>query len=232
MPVLPEIGRRVYDSHGRSRLPSATMRANPSTVLRGQFMKPRLALVGVAVVAAAALAACGPDTSGSTSGPGSSATSAAPAAAAGRDACLTGTWHVDVQDLATQTATKAGKGGRGTGSGTITVTFGDAMTIDYAYVLTITTPSSQGMAIGVKDDFRGAASSTDYQASGGHLTGTMATNTVSLTTSIIVNGHAQGGSAQALNGVLDLSKGVTSYTCSGSSMTMANGVSTWHLSKA
>lgn len=70
----------------------------------------RLKALGV-VAAALSLAACGPaeNTTPAASNP--------PAAASGRDSCLLGTWNVDVNDMAQQTAAKVGNGATGTGTG-------------------------------------------------------------------------------------------------------------------
>jgi hypothetical protein len=87
---------------------------------------------------------CGPDTSdsGTTTGGGASAGAGANAGNGDRDACLIGTWNVDVNDMAAQAASITSQpGARGSATGTIVLTFGDKMTITYT-TMAITTPIS------------------------------------------------------------------------------------------
>ena len=183
------------------------------------------------------VAACGsPESTGEPSGAGGGTGAAAGGAAggAGRDDCLTGTWAVDVQELARQAATRSTTPGEGTAEGTITVSFGEALSIVYANTFTLTSKTSGGLAVGVQDTYEGTASSTDYRAEGGHLTGSMATNTVTKTTAVVVGTQIQPAASAPLSGVLDLAQGVTSYTCSGSALTLStgDGFVDWHLTKA
>jgi hypothetical protein len=184
----------------------------------------RLLALGTLVLCAAPLAACRSGHAADAGTPG--------ATAHGRDACLLGTWSVDLPDLANATAAKLPGGGTGTSSGSITVTFGDTMKLDYDATLTVTSKSSNGLDVGVQDVYSGTATSTDYQADGGKLTGTMATNTVTLKLAVIVGTHTQPASTAPLSGVLDLSQGNTTYACGGSNLTLTTSGTVWHLTKA
>jgi hypothetical protein len=200
-------------------------------------MKLRYLLVSALALCAIPLAACGPD-EGTPGGSGGTATASRTSAgggggaATGRDGCLTGTWKVDLDDLADRTAAKLPGGGEGAGTGTITLSFDDAMTITYDAVLTITSTSSSGLKVGVQDTYAGAAASTDYQAKDGKLTGTMQTNTVTMKIAVIVGDRTQAASTGPLSGVVDLARGDTTYDCSGSNLTLQTSGIVWHLTKS
>lgn len=181
-----------------------------------------LPLAGL-VAALALVAACTPDDPAATSSPGaaasagatSSAQPAGGAPAAGRDRCLTGTWKVDVADLAQQTAAKVGHGATGTGTGSITLVFGPAMTITYANVIAINTTLSAGLSMTNTNTFTGAATSTDWVARDGKLGGTMPTNTVTSKIVTTINGRESPTTTTPFSGY---------WTCPpGSSATPARG---------
>lgn len=193
------------------------------------------AVLLIAVAVAASLAACTPDRPGTPGAAGASAgnpSSAAPGApATGRDGCLTGTWKVDVNDLAQQTAAKLGSGATGSGSGTITLDFGDQMTIKYNNVITINSPLSAGLTMVMKNTFTGDATSTDWRATDGKLAGTMPANTVKSTIVATVGGRAAPPMTTPFSGALDMSAGALGYTCSGNAATFTTPMVTWHLTK-
>lgn len=215
---------------------SATSGMMPATARYG-LMKG----AAVALLAVLALAGCGPSDGGSAGSgatPGASGGAAAGGgggggAGSGRvDACLVGTWNVDLAALATQAAgLMRNGGGTGTAEGTMTVTFGDALTIHYANTLTLYSEAS-GMKIGVKDSYAGDAVSTDYSAKDGKIKGTMPGETVTKTTAVIVGDQTQPGKTGTIPGTLDLTNGLTSYTCDGSAAALNNGTVTWKLSRA
>jgi hypothetical protein len=193
-------------------------------------MRLRGPVLAALLLAALPLAAC--DQSPNTPA-GSPSAGGGGASAAGRDACLSGSWKVDLQDLATQAAAKLPNGGgHGSSDGSITVTFGDTMAIVYGTNLTLVSDASNGLSIGVRNSYEGTATSNDYQAHDGHITGTMATNTVALKTAVIVGSQTQDASTGPLAGTLDLAQGVTSYTCGASTLTLDNDTVSWHLTKA
>ena len=175
-----------------------------------------------------ALTACGPSDAGSGSG-------APPAGAgAGRaDACLVGTWNVDVADVAQQAAALMRTGpGRGTAEGTITVIVGDTLTIRYANTLIIVSDTA-GRTVGVRDSYQGDAVSTDYTAKDGKILGTLPASSVTKTTAVIVGTQTQPATSSQIPGALDLAQGQTTYTCSGSRATIGTGTTiTWKLTKA
>jgi hypothetical protein len=185
-------------------------------------------LVGlVALTLVVTLAACGPEADGGSGGGGN-------AGAGGRaEACLIGTWNVDVADVAQQAAALLRNGGgRGSAEGTITVIFGDTLTIRYADTLTIVSDSA-GRAIGVRDSYQGDAVSTDYTAKDGKILGTLPGSAVTKTTAVIVGTQTQPATSGRIAGALDLAQGQTTYTCSGSTATIGTGTTiTWKLTKA
>ena len=72
----------------------------------------------------------------------------------GHDSCLTGTWKVDVADMARQAAAKmTTANATGTGTGTITVVFADQMTTTYNNVVGISAPLSSGLSMDMKFTF-------------------------------------------------------------------------------
>jgi hypothetical protein len=185
------------------------------------------------IVATVPLAACGPDGAGGGTGSGGGpAGGGGTGGSAHAEACLVGTWAVDVADVARQAAALAKNPSQGTAEGTITMTFGDTLTIHYASSQTIVSPASNGLLVGVKQSYAGDAVSSDYVAKDGKITGTMPADSVTMSTSVIVGGKTQPAQSGKLPGALDISKGLTNYTCSGSSATIANGTVTWKLSKA
>jgi hypothetical protein len=93
-------------------------------------------------------------------------------------------------------------------------------------------PASNGLLVGVKQSYAGDAVSTDYVARDGKITGTMPGDTVTMSTAVIVGTQTQPAQSGKIAGALELSKGPTNYTCSGSSATIANGTVNWKLSEA
>ncbi|WP_412543546.1 hypothetical protein R8Z50_14000 [Longispora sp. K20-0274] len=195
-----------------------------------------LPLAGLAAAALTLVTACTPDdpaTPSSSGSPAAGATSAAAApAGAGRDRCLTGTWKVDVADLAQQTAAKVGHGATGAGTGTITLVFGPTMTIKYADVIAITSPLSAGLTMTSTNTFTGEATSTDWVAKDGRLGGTMPANTVTSKIVTTINGRESPTTTTPFSGALDMSAGQLGYTCSGNAATFSTPMVTWHLTKA
>lgn len=185
------------------------------------------------LLAAAALpmAGCANDGSGTpVTGPTSTAT--AGAGTAGRDGCLIGTWNVDVNDMAQQTAAKVGNGATGNGTGTITLVFSDQMTIKYNNVIAIDSPIGGGLTMNMKNTFTGDATSTDWTAKDGKLAGTMPANTVTSKIVTTVGGKEVPATTTPLSGSLDMSSGALGYTCSGSKATLITPMVTWNLTKA
>jgi hypothetical protein len=201
----------------------------------------RFTPVLVLCAALTTVSACGPETSstgsGASGGASAQASTAASAAtgggsAAGRDACLLGTWQLDVDDMAHQIAAKLPNNATGRSSGTVTLTFGDTMKITYANSVIITTPMSTGLTMTITDKFDGSAESADWKAESGKISGTMPTDNVKTTITMKVGNREQAAPPQQLGGALDLSQGVLDYTCSGSSATMSNSAVSWKLTKA
>ncbi|HCT81162.1 MAG TPA: hypothetical protein DGG94_10040 [Micromonosporaceae bacterium] len=184
-------------------------------------------------VAALPMAGCANDGSG-TPGAGTSPTSTATTGtgSAGRDGCLIGTWNVDVNDMAQQTATKMGRGATGTGTGTITLIFGDQMTIKYNNAIAIDSPIGSGLTMNMKNTFAGDATSTDWTAKDGKLAGTMPANTVTSTIVTTVGGKEVPATTTPLSGSLDMSSGALGYTCGGNKATLITPMVTWNLTKA
>ena len=182
------------------------------------------------VLAAAALAACDPSADPGT--PAASSRSGGAAAPSGRDACLTGTWNVDIDDLATQIATMTIATATGSGTGTITLTFGDTMRIAYASSVVVTGPMTQNMQLILKDDLSGESVSTDWQAGGGKLSATMSTNSVQTKVTAKIGDQEQTSPAMPASGALNIPPGGIAYTCSGSAATLSIANMTWKLTKA
>jgi hypothetical protein len=151
-------------------------------------------------------------------------------AAADRDACLIGTWNVDVTDMAKQAAAQINSGANGIGSGTVTLGFGDHMAINYDTVADIDgTVNGQTMILRIT--ITGDASSTDWAAKDGNLSGTMAANTVTAKTEGTLGGKAVPVTVKPFDGALDLAPGALGYTCSGSKATLTTPTLTWRLTK-
>jgi hypothetical protein len=200
-------------------------------------MRIRTAVLCVFAVTTLSVTACTPG-SGS---PGSSATpstvvgagsSATVAAGGGRDGCLTGTWSVDVTDLASQVAAKMqSRAARGSAEGTLTVLFGDNMTIKYGNTLIITVPNDPTTIV-FKETFTGNAVSTDWSAKDGKLAGSMPADTVKTKIDMTVGGKQVPSTITQLSGTLDLASGAIGYTCDGSKATLTSGVAVWKLTRA
>jgi hypothetical protein len=152
-------------------------------------------------------------------------------AGADRDACLIGTWKLDVTDMAKQAAAQINSGANGTGSGTVTLVFGDHMAINYDAVADINgTVSGQTMVL--KITVTGDASSTDWAAKDGNLSGTMAASAVTAKTEGTLDGKAVPVTVKPFDGALDLAPGTLGYTCSGNKATLTTPKLTWRLAKA
>lgn len=198
----------------------------------------KYAVAVAAVLAVGALTACGPDESPNVaaSGPQADATGSPRAAgggdAADRDPCLIGTWNVDVDDMAKQVAARVGNGATGSGTGTLTLTFGDTMKIAYANTVNVDTTIGSGLKMTISDAFSGDASSSDWKAQNGKISGTMPASTVTTKITAKVGGKEQAVPPIPLNGTLDLAQGTIGYTCSGNSATLSASSVTWKLSKA
>jgi hypothetical protein len=182
------------------------------------------------------LAACGPDdttATGHPSGNGGASVSASNEGGGGTGAdCLQGTWHVDVPDMASQAAAKAG-GATGAGSGDITLTFGDQMKITYTKaVMKITKPMSNGITMVMTATFNGSAESTEWSAADGKLAGVMPTNGVTMKLAATIGGKTVPLENMPFQGALNMSEGNLGYTCSGSTATLISPGATWHLTKA
>lgn len=193
-------------------------------------------LFPVAVALALATAACSGD---SPPAGGSAATATptggAPAAVAdGRDACLKGTWNVDMDELAKAVAAMPGPAGKkGTATGKVTLTFGETMKMDYTNAaVTVETPGSTAVPITIRSTFNGTAESKDYKAADGKISGTMTTNTVQSKMAMVNNGTEVDLPSGGVKFDLDPSSVPINYTCTGSKLTLNNGFLTWHLNKA
>lgn len=185
----------------------------------------------LAGAAALSLAACNTPGTDSAAGGPSASNPAGGAQASGRDGCLTGTWNVDVNDMAQQTAAKVGNGATGAGTGTITLVFGNQMTIKYQNVITITS-SVNGLPMVMKNTYSGEATSTDWTAKDGKLAGTMPANGVTSKIDMSIAGREVPSTSTPLGGSLNMSDGTLGYTCSGNKATLISPAVTWHLTKA
>jgi len=152
-------------------------------------------------------------------------------AAADRDACLIGTWKVDVTDMARQGAAQINAGATGTGSGTVTLVFGDHMAIKYDTVIDMN-GTVNGQTMVLKSTITGDASSTDWVAKDGDLSGTMSANTVTAKTAGTIDGKDVPVTVKPFDGALDLAPGALGYTCSGNKATFTTPTLTWRLTKA
>ncbi|MBV1853115.1 hypothetical protein [Catellatospora tritici] len=206
-------------------------------------MRTRLMLTGLAAAAALMMSACGPEDPGATGASpaagASTATGASPAASpadggsADRDGCLTGTWQVDVDDMAKQAAAMmAQMDAKGAGTGTITLSFGDKMTIKYNANIAISVPMGSGLTMKVDSKYTGTATSSDWTSKGGKIAGTMPTDDVKADMKATVGGKTVPMTTIPFKGAMDLRQGALAYTCSGSSATLAAPTVTWHLTKA
>ncbi|WP_203911390.1 hypothetical protein [Rhizocola hellebori] len=192
----------------------------------------RVKAILLALATAAALSACGTETPvatpDTTSNPG--ATTGAPAGGGDRDSCLMGTWKVDVNNIAQQTASMIGSGAVGTGAGTLTVAFGSEMKVTYGNTV------SMDMKIGdktmnMKSTFAGDATSTNWKTKDGKLTGTMSSNNVTNSAVATVGGVTVPTPTSVPFSALNLSETVN-YTCSGSNATISGSGVSWKLTKA
>jgi hypothetical protein len=203
-------------------------------------MRSKVILAGVLVAAALALSACGPEDSTATPAGGTGTENAANPAGgggggggtSGHDSCLMGTWKVDVPDMARQAAAKmASLNATGTGTGDITVVFADQMTITYNNSVGINAPMSSGLSMDMTFTYTGSATSTEWQARDGKLSGVMPTNGVKVDIVTTIGGQSV-PSQFPFQGALDLSQGVLDYTCGGNTASFTNPAVTWHLTKA
>ncbi len=153
------------------------------------------------------------------------------AAPADRDACLIGTWKVDVTDMAKQAAAQINSGATGTGSGTVTLVFGDHMAIKYDTVVDLD-GTVNGQTMVLKSTITGDSSSTDWVAKDGNLSGTMSANSVTAETAGTIGGKDVPVTVKPFDGALDLAPGALGYTCSGNKATFTTPTLTWHLTKA
>jgi hypothetical protein len=190
----------------------------------------RVKAILLALAAAAALSACGTETPVAT--PGTTGATGGPAGNAGgdRDGCLIGTWNVDVNDVGQQAAAKIGSGAVGSGTGTLKVTFGDEMRISYGNTIVMDMKFSD-QTMNMKSTFTGDATSSDWKAKDGKITGTMASNNVTNSAVASVGGVTVPTGTSVPFSSLNLSETV-GYTCSGSNATISGPGITWKLSKA
>jgi hypothetical protein len=154
-----------------------------------------------------------------------------PAAAGDRDACLIGTWKVDVTDMAKQAAAQVNSAATGTGSGEVTLVFGDEMSINYDTVADIN-GTVGGQIMVVKITITGDARSTDWAAKDGDLSGTMAANAITAKSEGTLDGKAVPVKVTPFDGALDLAPGALGYTCSGDKAILTTPKLTWRLTKA
>jgi hypothetical protein len=184
-------------------------------------MRVKALLLVAALAALPVITSC---TAGSSATPGV-------ATAADRDACLIGTWRVDVTDMAKQAAAQINSGATGTGSGTVTLVFGDHMAIKYDTVIDLN-GTVNGQTMVLESTITGDASSTDWVAKDGNLSGTMSTNTVTAKTAGTIDGKDVPVTVKPFEGALDLAPGALGYTCSGNKATFTTPTLTWHLTKS
>jgi hypothetical protein len=201
-------------------------------------------LIGAAITALSLAACSSSGDSGTPNAAGSNPATTAPSAEAspttggaggtvtGRDGCLMGSWKVDVDDMAKQTAERVGRGATGKGTGAITLAFGDKMSIKYDNtVIAIKAPVSEGLVMDMKNTFKGEAISSDWVAKDGKLGGTMPSNTVKSTITMSMGGQTVPSTTTPFEGALDLAQGNLGYTCSGSTATFISPIVTWKLTK-
>jgi hypothetical protein len=157
------------------------------------------------------------------------------AAGGGHDACLLGTWTVDMQNLAGQfPKVLPYPGGTGQGTGTVSVTFGDQMTVDYADHFDVTV-SIGGFPSVMSVSYKGSSASTQWQTTDGKLTGAMDTGKAVTIDTVLKNAYTSKAVDAPSGGDLKLSGEAYNYTCSGGSATISGqkqGSIVWKLSKA
>ena len=197
----------------------------------------RKAQLCAAAMAALLLSACGP--AGTPTGAGPSGTTVAgagtvaPGGGSGnRDACLIGAWAVDVNDMAQQVAAKmSAMRATGSGEGTITLIFGDAMIIKYNSAVIITVPDDPVTMV-MKQTMTGDATSTDWTAKDGKLTGAMPANTVTSKIETTIGGQQVPATTTDLGGTLDIGATGLGYTCAGNNATLIAPTVVWKLTRA
>jgi hypothetical protein len=185
----------------------------------------------LALAAAASLSACGTETPVET--PGTTGATGAPAGNTGggdRDSCLIGTWNVDVNDLGQQLAAMIGSGAVGSGTGTLKVTFGNEMKVSYGNTIAMDMKIAD-KTMNMKSTFAGDATSTDWKAKDGKITGTMSANNVTNSAVATVGGVTVPTPTSIPFSSLNLSETVN-YTCSGSNATISGSGVAWKLTKA
>jgi hypothetical protein len=195
----------------------------------------RKAQLCAAAMAALFLTACAP--TGAPAGSDPSGTTAAGTTAPGggagdRDACLIGTWAVDVNDMSRQIAAML-QTARGTGAaeGTVTMVFGDTMTVKYDNTVIITVPNDP-VSIVFRQTFTGDATSTDWSAKDGKLTGVLPADTVKTKIEMTIGGQQVPPTMTDLGGALDLSANGLGYTCAADSATLIAPTVTWKMTRS
>ncbi|WP_212841908.1 hypothetical protein [Catellatospora sp. IY07-71] len=192
-------------------------------------MTLRAPLAALVLATTLATAACTGETPSATSPAPSGTTGATiaavdPPAAGDRDACLAGKWSADVDAMAENVSKMGGMtNATGSGTGNLTLEFGDQMTITYDdVVFSLTMEISGSKAVG-KNTVNGSATSTEYHAKDGKITGVMPGGKISTKTVVVLNGVETPTTTGGYDGNLDLSKGTLAYTCSGDTATLNNG---------
>jgi hypothetical protein len=156
-------------------------------------------------------------------------------AADGHDPCLLGTWTVDMEDLASQFPKVVPyPGGTGQSSGTVTVTFADQMTVQYANHFDVSV-SIGGFPSVMSVDYQGTASSTEWRATDGRLTGAMEAGTSVAVNAVLKNAYTSKSVDAPARGDLRLSDEAHNYTCTGTAATISAPNQTaiaWKLAKS
>jgi hypothetical protein len=189
------------------------------------------ALVGAALLLTAA---CGED---APAGPGGTSTTG-PGSGDGNpnhDACLVGTWQLDVQDAADQlVALMSIPGATAEASGTVTLAFADTLTSTWDETLKLTLPlGSQDMVATAV--YSGSTVLSEWTANEGVLRASGPSGDFHIDLTYAVGGvevPVPGGITPPNMG--DLSGGEVAYTCSGDSATLSPPAPapTWRMSRA
>ncbi len=155
--------------------------------------------------------------------------------AANRDACLNGTWTMDSASLfAAVDASTGGVSAQTKTTGTVTVTFDDKMTITYNTAMMVDAAVGGAVGASTKTTFTGSASSTDYQATKGTITGSMPADTITakaVTTTGVAGTSVQQTQDGTVSPAVSLNDGPIRYTCSATALTLEGDGATWKLHK-
>lgn len=172
-----------------------------------------LALAAAACVAAGALTSCGSPQAAPVE------SSAAPTANA---QCLQGAWNVDVGLIARDAAQQTPEYVKGSATGAITVTF-VGPNLNIAYAMNAEFPQDPPSTVW-RLAITGASSAT-YTATDSILSTSNANNTVKVSKTVVVDGAVttQSNTTKQNQAIVDFVDGPLAYTCSATTLTLANG---------